>query len=222
MDPPRSEDELLERLRRIAGLPLGQLAAAHGVGLPGEPRRSKGWAGLLLEKALGATASSRAEPDFPGLGVELKTVPVDARGRPIESCFVASLDLAAPDLRWEASAVRSKLCRVAFVALEGDRSRPLPDRRCGPAVLWSPSPAEEAALRDDYESIVELVGEGLRVTAHTGRVLQLRPKGASAAALRNALDEEGAFVRTAPRAFYLRRTFMAALAAQHLLAPAPR
>ena len=219
VDPPRDEAELRLRLQRLAGLPLGSIAERHALTVPEDLRRSKGWVGQLLERALGATAASRAEPDFPGLGIELKTIPVDEAGRPLESCFVASLDLAAVDLRWEISAVRKKLLRVAWVAVQGSRQIPLALRRCGAALLWSPSAQEEEALRADYESIVELLQEGVRVTAHTGVFLQLRPKGRDAKALRWALDEEGAVSRMAPRAFYLRRSFTEALLAKHFTLP---
>lgn len=218
--PPRDEEELHSRLRALAGLPLEAIARAQQVGVPADLRRSKGWVGLLLEKALGATGSSRAEPDFPHLGIELKTVPVDARGRPLESCFVASLNLAAADARWETSAVRKKLARVAWVVVQGDAAIPLSRRRCGASLLWSPSSAEEDALRGDYEDIVALLHEGARVTAHTGTWLQLRPKGRDAKALRWALDEEGAPARTAPRAFYLRRSFTEKLLARNFTLPA--
>ena len=219
MDPPRDEAELRLRLRRLAGLPLAAIAERHALPVPDDLRRSKGWVGQLLERALGATGSSRAEPDFPALGIELKTIPVDEQGRPLESCFVASLDLAAADPRWESSPVRKKLLRVAWVAVQGSPRLPLAQRRCGAALLWSPSPEEEEALRADYESIVELLQEGVRVTAHTGVYLQLRPKGRDARALRWALDEEGAVSRTAPRAFYLRRSFTEALLARHFTLP---
>lgn len=217
--PPATEQVLVERLRKLAGQPLAQIAHAHGLEVPADLRRSKGWVGQLLERALGATGASRAEPDFPQLGIELKTIPVDARGQPMESCFVASLDLGAVDRRWEVSAVRKKLDRVAWVAIEAARDLPLGARRCGAALLWSPAPDELAALRGDYEDLIDLLDAGARVTGHHGKVLQLRPKGANAAALRWALDEEGARVRTAPRAFYLRPAFTAALLQRHFTLP---
>lgn len=208
--PPRDESELLLRLQGLPGRPLGDLAASLAVAPPpADPRRSKGWTGALLERALGATGASRAVPDFPSLGIELKTVPVDAEGAPLESTFVATFDPSASDLRWEASAVRRKLARVAWVAVAADPQTPLLDRRCGAVRLWSPSAGEEAVLRDDYEEIADLAAEGYleRVTAHRGAALQLRPKGRDGGDLRWSLDEEGAPVRVPPRAFYLRRSF---------------
>ncbi len=214
--PPRDEAELSSRLALLVGRPLSAIAAEQGVQLPVDLRRNKGLVGQLLERALGATAASRSEPDFPALGIELKTVPVDARRRPLESCFVASLELGSFDRRWETSGVKKKLARVAWVAIDGERGLPLAARRCQAALIWSPTPLEATALQNDYEEIVELYEEGFgaKVTGHRGAVLQLRPKGKSGAALRWALDEEGATTRMAPRAFYLRAAFTGAILAK--------
>jgi DNA mismatch repair protein MutH len=218
--PPRDEAELRRRLGKLSGRTLGELATGAGLAVPADLRRQKGWVGQLLERLLGASSGSRAEPDFPALGIELKSVPVGGSGRPLESTFVASLDLGAPP-RWEESPVRHKLARVAWVVVEATRSMPLSQRRVGASLLWSPSATEEAALRRDYEEIVELIesGFGARITGHRGEALQLRPKGARASSLRWGRDEEGADVRTAPRAFYLRATFTAALLARHFQLP---
>jgi DNA mismatch repair protein MutH len=215
LEPPRDEAELLARLRKLAGRSLGEIAAGQGVPVPQDLRRNKGWVGQLLERALGATAASRAEPDFPHLGIELKTIPIDAGWRPMESCFVASLDLAAVDTRWETSPVRKKLARVSWVAVEAAPALPLAARRFGAAFIWTPSAPEHEALRNDYEDIVELLSEGVVVRGDLGVVLQLRPKGRNAADLRHALDFEGAPALAPPRAFYLRRSFTTALLDRH-------
>lgn len=219
--PPRDLAELRARLAGLGGRTLGFLAGQLGLAVPQDLRRHKGWVGTLLEQTLGATAASRAEPDFPALGVELKTLSVGKTGRPRESTFVASLDLAAPDPRWETSAVRKKLQKVAWVVIEAEPGIPLADRRCGATLLWSPTTEEEALLRQDWEELVELVSEGFfsRATGHLGRSLQLRPKGRNKAALRWAHGEDGARVRLAPRAFYLRPAFTEALLRQNFQMP---
>ena len=66
---PGSEEELLARAWRVAGLTLGELGARVGVEVPDESVRAKGIAGQILEMALGATAGSRAQPDFVTLGI---------------------------------------------------------------------------------------------------------------------------------------------------------
>jgi DNA mismatch repair protein MutH len=215
--PPRSEGELLERSRDIAGLTLGELAARLGRTVPGETLRGKGFAGQLVEAALGASAGSLPEPDFQLIGVELKTVPVGVGGRPVESTYVCTLPLD-PDqaLHWERSNVRRKLARVLWVPVEADPAQPLAERRVGSAVTWSPSAEEELALRADWEEFTELVvtGRVAEITAHQGVCLQVRPKAANSRARRWGVDEHGERVRTLPRGFYLRPTFTAALLAR--------
>lgn len=219
---PRTEEELLARSRALAGRTLGELAAALAVAPPGQPGRAKGWVGQLVERGLGGRAGSKAQADFAALGIELKTLPIDARGRPRESTFVTTLDLADPRERaYETSRLRGKLEKVLWVPVEADASQPLLSRRVGWPVLWSPSAEDEAVLREDFAALVELCADGLehRATAHHGRYLQLRPKGANARALKWSVDGEGAPVRTAPRAFYLRASFTRRLLAERWIVP---
>jgi len=219
---PTSEAELAARAAALAGRTIGELAAELGVAVPPDLRRAKGFPGQLLERALGATAGSRAEPDFPALGVELKTIPVDERGRPCESTFVCTIDsVSIGGVEWERSLVRRKLARVLWVPVEGSRALPVGVRRLGAALLWSPSPAEEAALRFDWEELAGLIGRGdvEQVTGHLGRHLQVRPKAAHGRARRRAIDPDGTSFAALPRGFYLRASFTAALLASHYVLP---
>ena len=209
--PPESEEELLERCCDIAGLSVAELARRLGQAMPRESRRGKGFAGQLVEAALGASAGSRAEPDFLGLGVELKTVPVVA-GRPAESTYVSVVPLVherAP--RWEDSGVRRKLARVLWLPVEAPPERGVAERRIGRGVLWSPTPAEEQAIRSDWEEHMDRVvlGEAGRITAHDGACLQVRPKAADARSRRWGVGPDGTPVRTLPLGFYLRPDFTA-------------
>lgn len=209
-DAPNSEVELLERAKAIAGLTLAELAGAAGLGVPGDLRRAKGFVGQLVERALGANAGSRAGPDFEALGVELKTLPLDARGRPVESTFVCTIPLGhVGDIEWEDSPVRAKLRRVLFVPVEGERERPVAARRIGEPFLWSPSADEEADLRFDWDELSGRIGRGdvESITGHLGRYLQVRPKAADSRARRIARDVDGAAFSALPRGFYLRATF---------------
>ena len=214
---PRSEQELMERAWRLGGLTLGELGAEVGVEVPEEGVRGKGVAGQILEKALGATAASRAEPDFVGLGIELKTIPLDSAGKPKESTFVASIALSAmADTDWEQSVVCKKLSKVLFVPVEAASKTPLRDRRVGRAYLWVPTTDELRLLRTDWERLAEMIGRGdvERITGHLGEVLQVRPKAATGRARRRAPDEEGAVQWTLPRGFYLRPSFTGAVMAR--------
>lgn len=209
LGPPESEEKLLERAHALAGLTLGELGKALGANVPVSAARAKGLAGRLLEKALGATAASKAQPDFVGLGIELKSIPVDPKGRPRESTFVCSIPLAEmADTDWEESVVWRKLQSVLFVPVEASEA-PLGERRIGLALLWSPSSDERALLRADWERLAAMIaaGEIESITGHLGKVLQVRPKAASGASRRRAPDAEGAVQWTVPRGFYLRATF---------------
>ncbi|MCC6214637.1 MAG: DNA mismatch repair endonuclease MutH [Polyangiaceae bacterium] len=222
VSPPESEVELLARARALAGRTLGAVAGEHGVSAPPDLRRAKGFVGTLVERALGATAGSRAEPDFPALGVECKTLPVDARGVPCESTFVCTIALETmAGAEWEGSVVQRKLAKVLWVPVEGDRRLEVARRRLGEPLLWSPSSAEEAELRHDWEELSGLIGRGgvEQVRGELGRALQVRPKAAGSWSRRRALDAEGAFFATLPRGFYLRATFTARVLQAHYHLP---
>ena len=216
--PPRSESELLGRADAIAGRTLGDVASQLGLAVPATTRRGKGWTGTVIEHALGASAGSLPEPDFRLISVELKTIPIGANHRPLESTYVCTVPLAgdaAPG--WRDSNVRRKLARVLWMPFEGDRAIPLPERRIGSALLWSPSPGEDRALASDWETLMDRVvlGRVDEISAREGECLQIRPKAANAAARRRAIGASGAWESTLPRGFYLRASFTAAILARH-------
>ena len=218
--PPRHERELFERALQLAGRTLSHIAQQHVVHVPASLARAKGWPGQLLEIALGATASTRPEPDFPHLGVEMKSVPVDARGRPTESTYVCRAPLTLDDLgTWDASWVRHKLSRVLWVPLLGDG--PPATRIVGSPVLWSPDEEQEALLREDWEAFAAdiAMGELWQVHGRRGKALQLRPKAANRESTAWALDDSGEWVRALPRGFYLRTSFTGDILARELLLP---
>ncbi len=215
---PASEDELVDRARRLAGKPLSQLAALAGWPVPQDPRRAKGWPGALLEVHLGATAASLAQPDFQAIGVELKTVPIDRSGRPRESTYVCTVPLTgAQDFAWEDSWVRRKLLRVLWLPLEADPAIPVAERRVGSALLWSLEPDLEDVLRTDWEELMEFVSLGRldQLSARLGTYLQIRPKAANSRSLRWAVGADGERVQTNPRGFYLRTRFTQEILRRH-------
>jgi DNA mismatch repair protein MutH len=216
LEPPQTEAELLERARAIEGSSLGQLAERLHAPMPPDQKRAKGWVGRLIEQALGATASSRPEPDFLALEVELKTVPVDQKHRPRESTFITTVALEEMHtVRWEVSHVRRKLQRVLWLPVEAEPTIPLPLRLVGAPVIWSPSKREESIMKRDFEDAADLIAHGYidTLTAHRGRYLQVRPKASSSRARTWARDDDGAPMMTLPRGFYLRRRVTAKILA---------
>lgn len=217
---PQSESELLAQAQRLAGYTLGELAQLAGLATPRDLKRDKGWTGVLLELWLGASAGSKPEQDFAALGVELKTIPIDSAGRPLETTFVCVAPLTGNSgVTWETSHVRHKLRRVLWVPIEGSREIPVAERRVGSPLLWSPSEEEEHQLRMDWEELMDLIvlGQVERITARHGEVLQLRPKAANSKALTEAVGASGEPILTLPRGFYLKKNFTGALLARHFL-----
>lgn len=209
---PSSEAALLQRADALVGSKVGELADSLGREAPRDLRRHKGFVGQLVEHALGAVAGSRSEPDFPHLGIELKTVPVDAARRPTQSTWVCTAPVGVLDPPpWWRSPVRARLARVLWVPVASQG--PVPERTFGVPVLWSPTPQQEETLLADYTSLTELLAEGevWQWTARHGVALQLRPKAASSRDRIEVTDAEGDLVETVPLGFYLRRSFTAAI-----------
>ncbi|MEM7249862.1 MAG: DNA mismatch repair endonuclease MutH [Pseudomonadota bacterium] len=220
--PPRTEAELLAGATSIGGLTLAELAHTLGSAIPSDSTRAKGWSGELLEAALGAAGTSEPEPDFPNLGIELKTVPISPNGRSKESTHVCVVPLEPqPGLRWEDSLVCRKLARVLFVPLLSPPNETLGERVVCAPLLWSPTSIQAAKLRRDWEELMEYIafGRAHELTAHQGDWLQIRPKAANARSTGWTSDPAGRRVPTNPRGFYLRSSFTTELLKSHFILP---
>jgi DNA mismatch repair protein MutH len=218
--PPTSETELLQRANDLAGLTLGELAGIAKQNIPENLKRDKGWVGQLLEWHLGASAGSKPQPDFVNLGIELKTIPISHAGKPLETTFVCVAPLTGVQgLTWQNSHIRNKLARVLWIPVQGEREIPLGDRRIGSPLLWSPSVAEEAQLKQDWEELMDLIvlGDAENITAKHGEVLQLRPKAANSRVLTEAYGEDGQLIKTLPRGFYLKTNFTSQLLERYFI-----
>ena len=218
--PPEDEASLLARAQDLAGLTLETLAARAGLPMPADLKRDKGWVGMLLEWHLGASAGSKAEQDFAHLGIELKTIPIDAQGKPLETPFVCVAPLTGNSgVTWLTSHVRHKLARVLWIPVEGGREIPLRERRVGAPLLWSPDAEEDEMLRQDWEELMDMIvlGRVEQITARHGAWLQIRPKAANSKALTEGIGDQGQPIMTLPRGFYLKKSFTGPLLARHFL-----
>jgi DNA mismatch repair protein MutH len=206
---PTTVEELMVRARALQGRSVAELAAGLGIWLPTENRRAKGHIGQLVEMALGADPLAGDSPDFSGLGIELKTIPINKRGRPSESTFVCSIDLkGVADETWENSRLRRRLAHVLWVPVDAATVAPLPERRFGHPRLWQPTADQWQTIKTDWEMLVGLIGIGdsERLTAYHGQVLQVRPKAADSHARRWVPGADGP-QRGLPVGFYLRSHF---------------
>ena len=209
---PQTLEQLLSQAQSIAGLTFGELADELHIPIPPDLKRDKGWVGMLLERALGATAGSKAEQDFSHLGVELKTLPINAEGYPLETTFVSLAPLVQNSgVKWENSHVRHKLSCVLWMPIEGSRHIPLRERHIGTPILWKPTAEQERQLKQDWEELMDLIvlGKLDQITARIGEVMQLRPKGANSRAVTKGIGKNGEIIDTLPLGFYLRKEFTA-------------
>lgn len=207
-------DQLLEKAENLAGYTLGELADTLNIETPLSLKKEKGWIGQLLELALGASAGSKPEQDFPEIGVELKTLPLSNQLSPLESTFVCTAPLLyQQQVTWETSNVCNKLSTVLWIPIIGDRQQSIATRSIGHAWLWQPSIREQLILQQDWNEIMELISIGRieTISARHGQALQLRPKAANGRSLTDAIGQDGTMIKTRPRGFYLRSTFTAEL-----------
>lgn len=217
---PQTLEQLLSQAQSIAGLTFGELADELYIPVPPDLKRDKGWAGMLLEHALGATAGSKAEQDFSHLGVELKTLPINAEGYPLETTFVSLAPLVQNSgVKWENSHVRHKLSCVLWMPIEGSRHIPLRERHIGAPILWKPTAEQERQLKQDWEELMDLIvlGKLDQITARIGEVMQLRPKGANSRSITKGIGRNGEVIETLPLGFYLRKVFTAGILNDFLL-----
>ena len=202
---PSDAHELLGRARALEGVALSELSRMTGSAEQVQ-RAGKGRVGRLIERALGASNDSEAGPDFPALGIELKTLPIDLTGRVRESTFVCRLSLReAERLDFEASPLLAKLQHVLWVPIVFAAR----GARVGRAFSWRPSNEQRAALRADYDDLVGMIAIGKieALDARLGRWLQVRPKAAHGRARTRSFNEDGEPLWTMPRGFYLRARF---------------
>lgn len=217
---PQTVEQLLSQAQSIAGLTFGELADELHIPVPPDLKRDKGWVGMLLERALGATAGSKAEQDFSHLGVELKTLPINAEGYPLETTFVSLAPLVQNSgVKWENSHVRHKLSCVLWMPIEGSRHIPLRERHIGAPILWKPTAEQERQLKQDWEELMDLIvlGKLDQITARIGEVMQLRPKGANSRSITKGIGRNGEVIETLPLGFYLRKAFTAGILNDFLL-----
>ena len=207
---PGSIQELMQRAAALAGLTLGEIAATAGIKVPINFKREKGWTGQLIELCLGASAGSKTQQDFANLGIELKTIPIDEYGKPLETTYVCYAPLTnIAGVEWQSSSVKNKIQKVLWVPIDGRREVAPQDRCIATPFLWSPDLPQNNQLRADWEELMEMLALGQieNITARHGQYLQLRPKAANGSALTEGIGKNGQIIHTRPRGFYLRKEF---------------
>jgi DNA mismatch repair protein MutH len=217
--PPETTEELMRRAQSLCGLSLNEVAAKLSWPVPQSQTYAKGWIGQLLEAALGANGGSQAIHDFTQLGIELKSLPIADNGYARESTYVCTTPLTdLVNSTWSKSWIARKLQQVLWIPVEAFQDQPMACRRVGQAILWQPDDRDTAALRADWEELMEMIALGRinEISAHLGQFLQIRPKAANAQARRLGVNTDGQNSLTLPRGFYLRPQFTRQILDKHL------
>jgi DNA mismatch repair protein MutH len=207
---PKSIQELMQRAEALAGLTLGEVAEVAHVKVPVNFKREKGWTGQLIELCLGASAGSKTQQDFVKLGIELKTIPIDEQGKPLETTYVCYAPLTnIASIEWLTCSVKNKIQQVLWVPIDGRREVAPQDRCIATPFLWTPDALQNHQLRTDWEELMEMIALGQieNITARHGQYLQIRPKAANGGVLTEAIGKNGQIIQTRPRGFYLRKEF---------------
>ncbi len=202
--------QLLHAVKCISGKTLAEIAFENHSVVPPNLLHNKGWVGQLIETALGVVNNSRPEPDFPELGIELKTLPINHNGQPKESTYVCVAPLTnLTNLSFANSVVGHKLSHVLWIPVQADKNIPLSKRTVGQGLFWKPNREELKLLSQDFQEITDQIflGKVEQITAHQGEALQLRPKAANSKILTEASGPDGEKIMTLPRGFYLRPSF---------------
>ncbi|ASK78353.1 DNA mismatch repair endonuclease MutH [Paraphotobacterium marinum] len=202
--------ELINRAERISGYNIKQLADIAETQLPKSLSNNKGFIGQLIEWHLGADAGSKPTPDFEELGIELKTLPIDTNGNPLETTFVCMAQLINnTPLTWSNSPVKKKLNKILWIPIIVGKQAHFFERIVGNPLIWTLEGKKERILKNDWEEITEMISLGMvtELTAHRGQYLQLRPKAANSNIKTKAIDQEGNIVMVNPRGYYLRKNF---------------
>ena len=209
----KSELELLNKAQQLAGMTLSQVSKNQDIILPTNLSKAKGLIGQLAENHLGVTAPNAPEPDFPELGVELKTLPLDIRGLPTESTYICRCH-SQFEPSWSDSRVWHKTQRILWLPIESGPDLALGSRRFGLAQLWSPSPEQAQQMATDWEELMEALncGDLDQTGAQHGQILQLRPKAANSTCLHQHVGEDATLIASVPKGFYFRSSFTRSIA----------
>jgi DNA mismatch repair protein MutH len=202
------EKILLRYAQSLTGYTLGELSAALLNSIPKNLNIYKGFVGQLIEKFLGIVSNNHAQQDFDTIGVELKTIPINKYGYPIESTFICSVPLIQnTGLTWENSYFYKKITRILWIPIESERNTAISNRIIRNPFLWSPSNIEEKIIKKDWKDFMNLIilGKIERITGEYGNFLQILKK--SNKKYTRAVGLKSQFIRTHPRAFYFKKKF---------------
>ncbi len=216
---------ILNKALSLRGYTLGQLTNYLGIISSKTEQNSltnkKGLTGQIIEFLLGATAHSQPIPDFPHLNLEVKTLPIDLNGCPLETTYICTAPLLPTNTTYEFkdSVVYKKIQHIlwlpiiipaaASISKQQLNFHAFNDRIIGNAFLWQPSKEQLSFIETDWQELTEMIITGNigALSSHYGKILQIRPKAANSKVITNSVSSTGDKTATLPRGFYFRTEF---------------
>jgi DNA mismatch repair protein MutH len=202
---PTSLAQLQVLLNQLHHRTIGELACELNVNLPANPLHTKGLVGQLIERYLGIANNNLAQLDLVHLQLELKTIPVNAQLKPLESTYVCTVASNHRALVWEDSWVYKKLANVVWIPILYNNAS-LAQQIILKPIIWQPNQEVNDILAQDYLELMELfyLGHGAQLSAKFGTYLHIRPKASNSASVVNYLDSNNLATKIVPKGFYLR------------------
>ncbi len=176
--------------------------------------RTRGDVGAYVEAWFGIPQNSRQEADFPGAGIELKTVPLTGSGNATtvkERTVLTMIDYA--DLvgeHWATAEIRHKLDRILFVFYSWSADAEIGDFVIERVDLWHPDERQLAFMEMDWLEVQAkvLAGEAHELSEADGLILGAATKAADGSKTRT---QPRSPIPAKPRAWALKQPFMRAL-----------
>lgn len=161
---------------------------------------TKAVVGHIYERAFGIPRNSTPGPDFPGAGIELKSVPilvVNGEPRAKERISISMIDFATLlDQSWESAGVRKKLDRMLMIFYAWEPLQPIARFKTLAAGIWTPDDSTLQTIRADWERVRDLVVAGRRaeVSESLSAILGAATKGAGHGSVSRAWSLKQPFV----------------------------
>lgn len=203
---PTSQAQLQVLIDSLQHRSVGAVARELNIQIPRVPAQTKGFVGQLVEKYLGVNNNNLASLDLGELGIELKTIPVNAAFSPLESTYVCTVESNRRVLTWQDSWVCKKLSKVLWIPILIKPQGPIEENIILEPILWQPSAEIAAILAQDFMELMDLfyLGEGGSLSAKYGTYLHIRPKAANSLVVVDYLDSNNVYTKIVPKGFYLR------------------
>ncbi|WMY97698.1 MAG: MutH/Sau3AI family endonuclease [Arsenophonus sp.] len=201
---------LLSKINQIIGLSLGDLAKRLKIPIPYNLKKKKGWIGQLFDNFFGVNLIHQSNIDFPHLGIELKTIPINRYGKPSQNTFVCSLSyINSNNFNWFQSYIRYKLSHVLWILIEEDKKIPLKERKIINSFLWKPSKKEENCIQKDWEILMDIIvfGRLEQLNSYYSKILEIKVKSFYKKNQTMSINQNGFIFKNSPIAFYLKKDF---------------